>query len=89
MRITAVRELSVRLQGNIANSLVNFSEHTISLVAVITDVIRDGKPLVGYAFDSIGRYAQSGLLRERFIPRLLAASPDELLDISGARFDPG
>ena len=25
----------------------------------------------GYAFDSIGRYGKEGLLRERFIPRLL------------------
>lgn len=88
MRITGVRELSVRLEGNIANSLVNFSEHTISLVALSTDAKRNGKPVVGYAFDSIGRYAQSGLLRERFIPRLLAADPADLLDAAGTNFDP-
>ncbi|MBV7483389.1 mandelate racemase/muconate lactonizing enzyme family protein [Bordetella sp. BOR01] len=88
MRITRVRELSVLLEGNIANSLVNFSEHTISLVAVATDAMRNGKPVVGYAFDSIGRYAQPGLLRERFIPRLLAAKPADLLDEGGTRFDP-
>ncbi len=88
MRITAVRELSVSLDGDIANSLVNFSEHTISLIAIFTDAVRCGKPVIGYAFDSIGRYAQSGLLRERFIPRLLAAGPDELLDPAGERFDP-
>ena len=88
MRITAIRDLTVPLQGNIANALVNFSEHTVSLVAVETDVIRNGRPLTGFAFDSIGRFAQSGILRERLIPRLLAARPDELLDDSGAAFDP-
>ncbi len=88
MRITDIRELAVPLQGNVANALVNFSEHTVSLVAVVTDVVRQGRPLVGLAFDSIGRYAQGGLMRERFIPRLRAAAPAELLDASGSAFDP-
>lgn len=88
MRITDIRELSVPLEGNIANALVNFSEHTVSLVAVVTDVVRHGRPLVGLAFDSIGRFAQGGLLRERFIPRLLAAKPTELLDDDGTALDP-
>ena len=34
---------------------------------------RDGAPVVGYGFGSFGRYAQGGLIRERFAPRLLAA----------------
>ena len=73
MRITDIRELSVQLQGNVANALVNFSEHTISLVAVFTDVVRNGKPVIGLAFDSIGRYAQGGnhllkFLREQADP---------------------
>ena len=88
MRITDLRELSVPLRGNIANALVNFSEHTVSLVAVCTDQVRDGRPVVGLAFDSIGRFAQGGLLRERFLPRLRAAAPESLLDASGQRFDP-
>lgn len=88
MIIKELREISVPLRGNISNALVNFSEHTVSLVAVITDVVRDGKPVAGIAFDSIGRYAQGGLLRERFFPRLLAAGPESLLDASGRRFDP-
>ncbi|WP_028603068.1 mandelate racemase/muconate lactonizing enzyme family protein [Ottowia thiooxydans] len=87
MRITDIRELTVPLEGNIANALVNFSEHTVSLVAVFTDVVRQGKPLVGLAFDSIGRFAQGGLLRERFIPRLLAAPPADLLTDDGTAFD--
>ena len=88
MRITGIRELTVPLEGNIANAVVNFSEHTISMVAVESDAIRNGKPVTGYAFDSIGRYAQGGILRERVIPRLLAAPPESLLDPEGRRLDP-
>jgi L-alanine-DL-glutamate epimerase-like enolase superfamily enzyme len=88
MRITAVREMSVPLEGNVANALVSFAEHDISLVALHTDVVRDGKPVIGYAFDSIGRFAQGGILRDRMIPRLLAAAPESLLDASGELFDP-
>ncbi|VVD61475.1 enolase C-terminal domain-like protein [Pandoraea cepalis] len=87
MRITAIKEITVPLEGNVANAFVNFSEHTISLVALETDVIRNGKPVVGYAFDSIGRFAQGGILRERMMPRLKAAKPESLLDASGAQFD--
>lgn len=87
MRITAIREVSVLLEGNVANAYVNFSEHTVSLVALQTDVIRNGKPVTGFAFDSIGRYAQSGILRDRMMPRLEAAAPESLLDKSGELFD--
>ena len=80
-KLTAIVERPVRLQGNPANALVNFSGHTVSLVAVITDTA------TGVAFNSIGRFAQSGILRDRMIPRVLAASPDGLLDDSG-RIDP-
>ena len=87
MRITQVRELAVRLEGAVANAVVNFSEHTVSLVAVVTDVVRGGRPVVGIGFNSIGRFAQSGIIRDRMIPRLLAATPASLLDGSGERFD--
>jgi L-alanine-DL-glutamate epimerase-like enolase superfamily enzyme len=89
VRITAIRSIAVPLQGAISNSLVNFSEHTVSLVSVVSDVIRHGKPVTGYAFNSIGRYAQDGLLRERFIPRLLASAPEALLNDAGDAFSPG
>ena len=88
MQITAIRECTVPLQGNVANALVNFSEHTVSLVAVCADVVHDGRPVVGLAFNSIVRFAQGGLLRERLIPRLLAARPSDLLDPTHAVFDP-
>ncbi|OBA83451.1 mandelate racemase [Mycobacterium sp. 1164966.3] len=81
MRITAILERPVPLRGSPANAVINFGGHTLSLVALIAD--RDGKRVVGVAFDSIGRFAQSGILRDRMIPRILAASPDTLLDDSG------
>lgn len=87
MRIAAIVERAVGLEGGRrggpANAVVNFSGHNVSLVAVITDVIRGGRPVAGVAFNSIGRFAQSGILRDRMIPRVLAASPDGLLDASG------
>lgn len=88
MKIVEVRDISVPLIANIRNSVVDFSRHNVSLVAVVSDVIRAGKPVVGLAFNSIGRFAQSGLLRERFIPRVLAADADALLDDRDAVFDP-
>lgn len=87
MRITEIRELAVRLEGNISNAVVSFAEHDVSLVAVFTDVIRDGKPLIGLAFNSIGRFSQSGIIRARMIPRVLAAPPQSLLDAGGRCFD--
>ncbi|MFL9926366.1 enolase C-terminal domain-like protein [Herbaspirillum lusitanum] len=88
MKITDIRELSVPLAGNVANALVSFAEHNVSLIAVTSDVIRNGKPLIGYAFDSIGRFAQGGILRERLIPRVLRAEPESLLADGGELFDP-
>jgi hypothetical protein len=71
-----------------ADSSVPSGGLTTSMVALITDVIRDGKPLVGYGFASIGRFAQSGLIRERFAPRLLAARDIEVMDDAGTNLDP-
>ncbi|MDB5774497.1 MAG: mandelate racemase [Herbaspirillum sp.] len=88
MKITEIKELSVRLEGNVANALVSFAEHDVSLVAVVSDVIRNGKPVTGYAFDSIGRYAQGGILRDRILPRLKAAPSESLLNDAGTHFDP-
>jgi len=88
MRIVDVRELSVPLEAGIANALVNFSEHTVSLVALVTDQVRNGKPVVGVAFNSIGRFSQSGIIRERMLPRLLAAEPIQLRAQEGEGFCP-
>src|SRR5437016_12542868 len=61
---------------------------TVSVLALVTDVVRQGKPVVGFGFSSNGRYAPSELLRERFIPRLKAAGPETPVDASGENLDP-
>ncbi|MGI9326687.1 MAG: enolase C-terminal domain-like protein [Pseudomonadales bacterium] len=88
MKIVDLREISVPLVANIANALVSFSSHTVSLVALVTDVVRDGKPLCGLAFNSIGRFAQGGLLRERFFPRIAGTDPEALLTEDGQTLCP-
>ncbi|MGH8325934.1 MAG: mandelate racemase, partial [Steroidobacteraceae bacterium] len=88
MRIVDIREKTVSIASQIRNAYIDFSGMTVSVVAVVTDVIRDGKPVVGFGFNSNGRYAPSGLLRERFIPRLEAAPAASLLDESGENLDP-
>lgn len=78
MRITAIHDITAPIRSEIANAYIDFSQMTASVVAVVTDRIVDGRPVVGYGFNSNGRYAQPGLLRERFVPRLLAARPDDI-----------
>jgi D(-)-tartrate dehydratase len=88
MRIVDIRETVVPIKSEIRNAYVDFSQMTVSVVALITDVVRDGKPVVGFGFNSNGRYAPSGLLRERFIPRLRAAKPSDIADETGENLDP-
>ena len=88
MRITSIRERAVPLRSNLRNSSFDFSEMTTSIVAVITDVKRDGRPVTGFAFNSTGRYACGAQMRERFIPRILAADPDTLIDDAGSNLAP-
>ncbi len=88
MRITAIREKTAPIASPIANAYIDFSRMTCSVVAVVTDVIRDGKPVVGYGFNSNGRYGQGALMRERFIPRLLEADPASLQDDQRDNLDP-
>jgi len=89
MKITSIRDMVVPIRSEIRNAYISFAEMTVSLVAIHTDVVRKGKAIVGYGFHSNGRYAQSGILRERLIPRLMSAPPDALLDGSSENFDPG
>jgi D(-)-tartrate dehydratase len=88
MRITDIRETAIALNSTLANSSIDFSEMTTSVVAVITDAVRDGKPVVGFAFNSTGRYACGAQMRARFIPRILKAEPKSLLDDTGENFAP-
>ena len=87
-RITDLREVTKPIASPIRNAYIDFSKMTTSLVAVVTDVIRNGRPVVGYGFNSNGRYGQGGLIRERFAPRVLEAEPSSLLDATGDNLDP-
>ena len=88
MKIVDIRESTVPIASAIRNAYIDFSKMTASIVAVVTDVVRDGRPVVGFGFNSNGRYDQSCLLRTRFIPRLMSAEPDSLLDEARANIDP-
>src|SRR5690625_122944 len=88
MRIVDIKEKNFSISSDIANAYIEFSKMTCSVVAIITDVIRNGKPVVGYGFNSNGRYGLSCLLRERFIPRLLQADPKSLIDEQHDNLDP-
>ena len=88
MRIVEIREGVVPLRSELRNAVISFTEMTVSIVAVITDARRGGRPLVGYGFHSNGRYSQSGILRTRLIPRLLKAPPDALRSGAADAIDP-
>jgi L-alanine-DL-glutamate epimerase-like enolase superfamily enzyme len=88
MRIVDIRETAIPLRSQIRNSGFDFSEMTTSVVAVITDVMRNGKSITGYSFNSTGRYACGAAMRDRFIPRIMTAPPDKLLNDAGTNFEP-
>src|ERR1700722_19111471 len=88
LRIVDVREVTKPISSPIRNAYIDFSKMTTSLVAVVTNVRREGRTVVGYGFNSNGRYGQGGLIRERFAPRILEAERGSLLDESGENLDP-
>ena len=88
MRIIDIREAAIPIKSELKNSSIDFSEMTTSVVAVITDVVREGKKVVGFAFNSTGRYACGAQMRARFIPRILKADPKSLINAAGDNFDP-
>lgn len=88
MRIVKIVESTRPIRSDIRNAYIDFSKMTLSVVAVVTDVVRDGRPVVGYGFNSNGRYGQGGLIRERFAPRIEEADPRTLVDDSGENLDP-
>src|SRR5436309_5218894 len=88
VRIVDVREITKPISSPIRNAYIDFTRMTTSLVAVITDVMRDGRRVVGYGFNSNGRYGQGGLIRERFRDRIIQAEPKTLLNDDGTNLDP-
>lgn len=88
MRIVDIKEFSINTGEKRANAIMDFSGMTTGFVAIVTDVMRDGKPVVGYGFSGTGRYSQNGICNDRLIPRILAAKPETLLNDAGDNFDP-
>lgn len=88
VRIVDIRERNVPLRSEIRNAWISFQEMDTSVVAVISDVVHEGRPVVGYGFGSNGRYAQGGILRDRIIPRLRRVEPADLVDGTGENIDP-
>lgn len=88
MQIVSIHEKEIPISSDIRNAFIDFSKMTASIVAIKTDVIRDGKRVIGYGFNSNGRYAPTGLLKERFIPRLLDAKTEDIVDKTNKNFDP-
>ena len=88
MKITNIIEETKPISSNIKNAYIDFSKMTLSLVAVCSNVIKNGKPVIGYGFNSNGRYGQGHLIRERFRPRILEAETNKFLNEEGNNFDP-
>ena len=88
MRITDIRETAEPLGAPMRNAVIDFSKMTVSAVAVVTDVSRDGKPVIGYGFNSNGRYAQGEIIRTRLAPRILALEPEQQQTEAGDNLDP-
>ena len=79
MKIIEIQEKTVPISSEIQNAYIDFKKMDCSVVAIKTDVKKDGKFITGYGFHSNGRYAVSELLTKRFIPRLKEAK-EEILD---------
>ncbi len=88
MKIVDIREKTISIASEIKNAFIDFSSMTVSILALYTDVIREGRPVAGYGFNSNGRYSQGCLLRERIIPRIMGADPEDLLDSQRDNLDP-
>jgi L-alanine-DL-glutamate epimerase-like enolase superfamily enzyme len=83
VKIVAAHVGTIPISSSMRNAYIDFSKMDSSIIALVSDVVVDGKPLVGYGFSSNGRYNATPIIRERLLPRLLAASDDELHDESG------
>lgn len=88
MRITDIRHITVPIASDMANAFISFSKMDVSVLAIVTDEVRDGQPVVGYGFNSNGRYAQPGILSHRIIPRVLETEPAALIDPASGQLDP-
>ena len=83
MKIVSVHEGVIPISSSMSNAFIDFSTMDCSIVALVSDVVVDGEPLVGYGFSSNGRYSAGDILRRRILPRLMDAPADSLLDETG------
>jgi D(-)-tartrate dehydratase len=88
VKITDVKVAEAPIGSRFSNAVIDFSQMTVSVVAVETDAFVDGERVVGYGFNSNGRYAQTGILTGRVLPRLRSAPPEALVDASTGVIDP-
>jgi L-alanine-DL-glutamate epimerase-like enolase superfamily enzyme len=88
VKIVDIRHKTIPISSTLTNAYIDFSKMDVSVVALVTDVVRDGRVVVGYGFNSNGRYAPRGLLQDRFIPRLIEAEPKSLVADDGENLDP-
>ena len=88
MKIIEIQEKTVPISSEIQNAYINFKKMDCSVVAIKTDVKKDGKSITGYGFHSNGRYAVSELLTKRFMPRLKEAKEEDVLNNEGDNFSP-
>ena len=88
MKIIEIQEKTVPISSEIQNAYINFKKMDCSVVAIKTDVKKDGKFITGYGFHSNGRYAVSELLTKRFIPRLKESKEENVLNNEGDNFSP-
>jgi D(-)-tartrate dehydratase len=88
MRILQIIEMAAPISSPISNAYIDFSRMTCSVVAVVTDIVKEGRRVIGYGFNSNGRYGQGCLIRERFRPRILEAEPQTLIDEKTENLDP-
>ena len=83
MRIVSAHEGVIPISSSMSNAFIDFSTMDCSILALVSDVVVDGKPLVGYGFNSNGRYSAGEILRRRILPRLMDAPEGALLDEAG------
>ena len=83
MRIVSAHEGVIPISSSMSNAFIDFSTMDCSILALVSDLVVDGKPLVGYGFNSNGRYSAGEILRRRILPRLMDAPEGAVLDEAG------
>ena len=83
MKIVSAHVGTIPISSSIRNAFIDFTKMDCTIIALVSDVFVDGKPLVGYGFNSNGRYNATGILKDRILPRIMDAPSEDLLDEDG------